>query len=256
VQDHESLIRSEFSRQASAMANAALFNDENVLTRIREAAQLTINSRVLDVACGPGIVVEALARVAGEAVGCDITPEMLEKTRKRCASTGLINVRCLQGRAEALPFDDASFDAVISRSAVHHFVDPVAAFSEMARVAKRGGRVVTVDVTSSDLPEEAALHNALEALRDPSHVRMLPKVELHGMLTQVGLTVESCLEWINNREFDEWLKIASAPERAGPLKVIMSALARCGATAGIDLCVEGEKILFKHHAALTTSVKS
>jgi ubiquinone/menaquinone biosynthesis C-methylase UbiE len=253
--DRETLIRKEFSRQADAMAKAALFNDEGVLARICEAARLTLNSRVLDVACGPGIVVEALARAAGNVVGCDITPEMLEKARERCASAGLTNVRCMPGRAEALPFDDASFDVVVSRSALHHFANPAAALREMARVVQRGGRVITVDVMSAESPEESALHNALETLRDPSHVRMLPKRELHQVLAQAGLAVESCLEWTNQREFDEWLKITNAPERVGPLKVVMAALARRGATAGISLRLAGEKILFEHRAALTVSVK-
>jgi ubiquinone/menaquinone biosynthesis C-methylase UbiE len=253
--DHETLIRKEFSRQAESMAKAALFNDEGVLARIREAARLTVNSRVLDVACGPGIVVEALARAAGSVVGCDITPEMIEKTRERCASAGLTNVNCVPGRAEALPFDDASFNVVVSRSAVHHFPDPGAALREMARVVRRGGRVITVDVMSAESPEESALHNALETLRDPSHVRMLPKSELHQVLVQAGLTVESCQEWINHREFDEWLKIANAPERERPLKIVMSSLARSGAMAGIGLRLEGEKILFEHRAALTVAAK-
>lgn len=255
MQDHETLIRKEFSRQADAMAKAALFNDEGVLARIREAARLTNSSRVLDVACGPGIVVEALARAAGKVVGCDITPEMLDKTRERCASAGLTNVNCMPGRAEALPFNNASFDVVVSRSALHHFVDPAVVLREMARVVQRGGRVITVDVMSAESPQESALHNALETLRDPSHVRMLPKSELHQALAQAGLAVESCLEWTNHREFDEWLKITNAPERVGPLKVVMSALARSGATAGIGLRLEGEKILFEHRAALTVAVK-
>jgi ubiquinone/menaquinone biosynthesis C-methylase UbiE len=71
-----------------------------------------------------------------------------------------------------LPFEDASFDTVVSRSAVHHFPDPAAAFREMARVVRVGGRVITVDVQSAETADEAALHNALEILRDPSHVRM------------------------------------------------------------------------------------
>lgn len=175
--DHETLIRREFARQADAMATAALFNDEGVLARIRDAARLTVGSRVLDVACGPGIVVEALARAAGEVVGCDITPQMLEKTRARCAIAGLANVR------------------------------------------------------------------------------MLPKSELHQALTRAGLRVESCVQWTNHREFEEWLKITSAPERAAPLKVMMSALALSGAKAGIGLRLEGEKILFDHTAALTVAVK-
>ena len=253
--DHETLIRKEFARQADAMAKAALFNDEGVLARIREAARLTIHSRVLDVACGPGIVVEALARAAGEVVGCDITPEMIAKARGRCASAGLTNMNCMHGRAEALPFDDASFDAVVSRSALHHFVDPTTALREMARVVLRGGRIITVDVMSAESPQDSALHNALETLRDPSHVRMLPKSELHRVLAQAGLVVESCVEWTNHREFDEWLKITNAPERVRPLKVVMSALARSGATAGISLRLEGEKILFEHRAALTVAVK-
>src|SRR6185503_684389 len=175
--DHEQLIRSEFSRQADVMAQAAIFNDANVLARICDAGRLTRSSRVLDVACGPGIVVEALARSAGEVVGCDITPAMLEKARARCA--GVTNTLFTPGRAEALPFENAAFDVVVSRSAVHHFPDPTAAFREMARVVRAGGRVITVDVQSAEAPDEAALHNALEILRDPSHVRMLPGSELH-----------------------------------------------------------------------------
>jgi ubiquinone/menaquinone biosynthesis C-methylase UbiE len=255
VQEHETLVQNEFSRQADVMANTALFNDQGVLARICATARLTGGSRALDVACGPGIVVEALARVAGEVVGCDITPAMVEKTRQRCAAAGLANVRCMPGRAEDLPFDDASFDVVVSRSAVHHFVDPVAALREMARVVKPGGRVVTVDVTSAESPADAALHNALETLRDPSHTRMLPKSELHRSLTLAGLAVQECLEWTNHREFDEWLKITNAPERVGPLRVVMASLARGGATAGIGLRLDGEKILFEHKAALTVAVK-
>src|SRR5919205_1075615 len=110
-QAHESLVRAEFGRQADTMAEAAVFNDAAILERIRRAAQLTRASRALDVACGPGIVVEVLARDAGEVIGCDITPQMLSNAEKRCA--GLSNVRFQIGRAEALPFDDASFDAVV-----------------------------------------------------------------------------------------------------------------------------------------------
>jgi len=255
MQDHQDLIRREFSRQADAMSKAALFNDAGVLERIREAAQLTMQTRVLDVACGPGIVVEALAGAAGEVVGCDITPEMLAKAGQRCTAAGLTNVRFAPGRAEALPFEDASFDVVVSRSALHHFPHPAAALGEMTRVVRSGGRVITVDVMCSENPAEAALHNALEMLRDPSHVRMLPKSELQRELGNAGLAVETCTEWTNHRQFEEWLKITNAPERVGPLKVVMMELAGKGATAGIGLRIDGGEIRFEHTAALTVAVK-
>lgn len=255
MEDHLDLIRREFSQQAETMSKAALFNDAGILNRIREAAQLTRQSRVLDVACGPGIVVEALARSAGEVVGCDITPEMLAKAEHRCAAAGLTNVRFAPGRAEALPFENASFDVVVSRSALHHFPDVAAALREMARVVRAGGRVVILDVISSENEAEAALHNALETLRDPSHVRMLPKSELQSVLENVNLTVETCTEWTDPREFEDWLKITNAPERAHPLRVVMMALAGKGATAGIGLRLDGGKILFEHAKSLTVAVK-
>ncbi|MDP2242234.1 MAG: methyltransferase domain-containing protein [Burkholderiales bacterium] len=255
MEDHQDLIRREFSQQAEAMSKAALFNDAGILNRIREAAQLTRQSRVLDVACGPGIVVEALAPAAGEVVGCDITPEMLAKARQRCAASGLTNVRFEPGRAEALPFEDASFDVVVSRSALHHFPDVAAALREMARVVRAGGRVVILDVISSENEAEAALHNALETLRDPSHVRMLPKSELQSVLENANLTVETCTEWSDPREFEDWLKITNAPERAHPLRVVMMELAGKGATAGIGMRLDGGKILFEHAKALTVAVK-
>jgi len=251
----EHVVRNEFSRQADAIASAALFNDRTVLARIREAAQVVPQARILDVACGPGIVAEALAPGAGEVVGCDITPEMLDKARERVQAAGLDNVRFVPGWAEALPFPDASFDAVVSRSAVHHFPDPAAAVREMARVARSGGRVITVDVMSAESEEDAALHNALEILRDPSHVRMLPRSELHRVLVQAGLEIASCVAWTNHREFGEWMKITNAPERIMPLKVVMAALARCGKTAGIGLRLENERLLFEHTAGLTIAVK-
>jgi ubiquinone/menaquinone biosynthesis C-methylase UbiE len=255
AETHDSRIKTEFARQADTLAQGAVFNDAVILERIRQAAALDRESRALDVACGPGIIVEALARDAHEVVGCDITPQMLAKAEQRCKAAGLANVRFVPGKAESLPFGDAEFDVVVSRSALHHFLDPAVTLREMARVLKPGGRMVTVDVMASEDADEAALHNALEILRDPSHVRMLPRSELQRHLTDAGLTVDSCTTWVNHREAGEWMKIANAPERVGPLKVVMAALARRGAGAGVDLRVDDGRILFEHKAALTLASK-
>lgn len=255
MSSHDSLIQQEFARQADAMATAAHFNDETILERICEAAGMKAGMRALDVACGPGIVVEALGKRGGDVVGCDVTPAMLAKAAARAAAAGLRNTHFLPGRAEALPFENECFDAVVSRSALHHFADPSAAIREMARVVRPGGRVVTVDVTSAEMREDGDLHNALEIIRDPSHVRMLPRTELHHILADAGLHVEHAVTWVNHREFGEWMKIVSAPERIGPLKVVMAALARAGVHAGIGLRLDGERILFEHTAGLTVARK-
>lgn len=251
----------EFSRQAAAMSEAAIFNDETILNRIRDfacganEANGARDVHVLDVACGPGIVVAHLAPHCREITGCDITPAMLDKARERCAAKGIANACFVPGRVEALPFDDESFDVVVSRSAVHHFSDPPAAFREMARVTRKCGRIITVDVAASETEADARLHNALEILRDPSHVRMLSRRELHRTITQAGLAIEDAVTWTNHREFDEWMKIINAPERIGPLKVVMTALAEAGVGAGVGLRLEQGKLRFEHQPALTVAVR-
>ena len=252
---HDHLITQEFTRQADAMSTAAHFNDETILDRICDAAAMTAQSRALDVACGPGIVVEALAKRGGEIMGCDVTPAMLEKAMARARNAGLSNATFVPGRAEALPFEEGYFDVVVSRSAVHHFSDPAAAIREMTRVLKPGGRCITVDVTSAEVREDGDLHNALEIIRDPSLVRMLPRTVLHRCLGEAGLQVDQCVTWVNQREFTEWMKIVSAPERIGPLRVVMTALARSGIHAGIGLRLDGERILFEHTAGMTVATK-
>ena len=248
----------EFSRQAATMSEAAIFNDETILNRIRDFACGSGGApqiHVLDVACGPGIVVAHLAPHCHEITGCDMTPAMLDKARARTAAKGIANAHFVPGRVEALPFDDASFDVVVSRSAVHHFADPPAAFREMARVTRKGGRIITVDVAACESEADARLHNALETLRDPSHVRMLSRSELHRALAQAGLAIEEAVTWTNHREFDEWMKIIDAPERIGPLKVVMTALAEAGVSVGVGLRLDQGRLRFEHQPALTVAVK-
>jgi len=115
--------------------------------------------------------------------------------------------------------------------------------------------VITVDVMTAESADEAALHNALETLRDPSHVRMLARSELRRLLVESGLIVESCVVWVNQREFGEWMKIVTAPERIGPLNTVMNALARNGVQAGINLRLEAGELRFDHTAGLTVANK-
>ena len=254
-QTHRAQIRDEFTRQADAMTASAVFTDQEILDRIRVAAGLTPQSRVLDLACGPGIVTAALAPYAGAVTALDLTPAMVARARQRSQTDGLDNVHCALGLAEGLPFADRAFDVIVNRSALHHFPHPEAALTEMARVLRPAGRMVISDVVSSDVAEESTLHNALEILRDPSHVRMLPRGELNGILRQLGLREVASLAWTNRRGFDEWLRITNAPERIAPLRAVMTALARSNQHAGINLHLDGDDVVFEHHTVLLTLEK-
>lgn len=109
--------------------------------RLAESAHLRSGERVLDVACGTGAwALCAAARVGpkGQVVGLDISPDMLAVARRR-QNTG---VEWREGAADALPFDDASFDVVCCQLGLMFFPDRVAALREIRRVLVPNGRFV------------------------------------------------------------------------------------------------------------------
>jgi len=248
-------VQAEFSRQADSMNASARFTNEAGLARLREAVASTPEMRVLDLACGPGIVSEALASSAALVVGIDLTPAMLQRARARAAAGGLANVACVYGECAALPFASASFDVVVTRSAVHHFAEPATALSEAHRVLRPGGALVISDVVSSEDHQQSALHNAFETLRDPTHVRMLPRSEMLRLVTHAGFHVESSTATTAVRDFDEWLAITSAAERAAPLRVVMEELAEAGLDAGVNLRLEDGRLLFDHTTVILRARK-
>ncbi len=245
-EEHHAVTREEFDRQADTMPEASIFNDSDILDRIMSAARSTGKSRALDLGCGPGIITEALAVNAGEVAALDLSPEMIRRAHRRCEKAGRKNVRFAVGKAEKLPFHNASFDVIVTRLTLHHFPDPDAALSEMVRVLQPDGRIVIADIVSSQVPEESELHNALEILRDPSHVRMIPYTELKHLIRSAGLVMKTEDNWIREREFTEWMQITGAPERLGPLYIVMRELAQAGIRAGIDLQINGTTVVFKH----------
>ncbi len=188
--EHLQKVREEFTRQAERFASAPAVTEDELTERFVQAAGPDPGG-VLDVACGPGIVSAALAPRAREVVGLDVTPEMLSKARQRCEAAGLRNVSFREGSATDLPFAEDAFDTVVTRLAIHHFSEPRQVLGEISRVLRPGGRLVLADIVSSENPEESALHNALEVLRDPSHVRMLPASELRALVGEAGLTIEA-----------------------------------------------------------------
>jgi ubiquinone/menaquinone biosynthesis C-methylase UbiE len=183
--DHQSRILDQFTRQAVPFATAQAIRNQEALDRIVKIAEAGPADTSLDVACGPGLLACAFARVVRHAVGLDLTPAMLDQARKTQAEQRLNNLSWHQGDVTALPFPDAHFSIVSSRFAFHHLLEPLAALKEMTRVCKPRGRVVVADM--APVPEKAAALNAEERLRDPSHVRAMPPEELRDLFAKAGL---------------------------------------------------------------------
>lgn len=114
---------------------------------------------VVDVGCGAGIDSLIAARMtgpAGEVVGVDMSPEMLEKARQSAAEDGRSNVEFREGYGEELPVEDGRADVIISNGVLNLMPDKAAALGEMYRILKPGGRLQIGDILVQKAVPEGA----------------------------------------------------------------------------------------------------
>jgi SAM-dependent methyltransferase len=136
------------------------------------AAAVGSSEHVLDVGCGCGETTREFARRAadGDALGIDLSNAMLARARQRAEEEGVGNVTFQQADAQVFPFPVERFDLVTSRFGAMFFGDPVAAFTNLARATKPGGRAVLM------VWQELARNEWLSAVRAALAVgRTLPE---------------------------------------------------------------------------------
>lgn len=100
--------------------------------------------KVLDVGTGPGSIACAMALMGHDVTGIDLASDMIERARQGAAAKGL-SIRFMNTRADELPFDDDTFDVVVSRNLTWALPDPEGTFAQWQRVVKPGGTVVYLD---------------------------------------------------------------------------------------------------------------
>ena len=179
--EHDETVRQSFRRQTGLFEG----DDSPFARRPRSPLAwlepLDAAMVVLDVACGAAHVSEQVAPAVRQVVGVDPTPELLALGADRLRAAGVTNVLLQEGAATGLPFVDESFDLVFCRTALHHFGEPERAVSEMARVCRRGGRVVVSDVVVPD-PALRSTYDTVHRALDPSHVGAFTADEITGLL--------------------------------------------------------------------------
>jgi len=137
-------------------------------------------SRLLDVGCGAGRMLELLAPRAEQAVGVDLSPAMLGVARAQLEQAGLRNVQLRQGDIYALPVEAGAFDLAVVHQVLHYLDTPARALREAARALAPNGRLIVVDF---------APHQC-EALRERHEHRRLgfSRREVEDYLADSGLT--------------------------------------------------------------------
>lgn len=158
------------------------------------AAKVGTGDRVLDIGCGTGQTTREAARVAvdGSAVGVDISEVMLEQARRISADEGPSNVSFELADAQDNTFPPTAFDLCISRFGVMFFADPVAAFTNIARALRPGGRLAWLVWQSHDRNEWATVFSDVLAASIATPGRgpfsLADPTMTESMLTTAGFT--------------------------------------------------------------------
>ena len=240
--EQHNIVREQFTKHAERWGQMAIPPDlQDVLARI----EVEPEARVLDVACGTGLLSRALSVRAREIVAVDITPAMLTRGREAAAREGIANIEFVEAPAEELPFSDGSFDLVVTRFSLHHIAQPQRVIDEMLRVAHARGRIAIIDLLAPDDAGLADRQNEIECLRDPSHTRTLTSNELRSFVETAGATIVDAFTVERERDLDDWISMA-AKDKEPELRAFFEAELRGGAPTGFRPFRRGETVKFYH----------
>lgn len=243
-------IEEQFNRCAGHYLQDSPMADREVLDLIMGLARPEKGHLTLDVACGAGFLVCALAEKVQRALGVDLSREMLARARQLAAEQGLGNAGFELCDGEALRFADGSFDLVTCKLALHYFPSPARAIAEMKRVAKAGGRLVLVDRVAAENAQQRAYHNRIEKLRTPAKVKVYACSEIEAFLADAGLDLLQVECYEQHQGADQWLRTTGAPPenlrraRAGLEAAVTEDL------IGLPLWYENDELKMTHRSAI------
>ena len=225
--DQQAMTVNQFGSNAEYYLASEVHSKGADLEQVVALARQRPSVRALDLGCGAGHVAYALARGgAARVVAYDPSPEMLSVVAQEAGRRGHA-LEAIVGAAEDLPFDDGSFDLVVTRYSAHHWANVPRALEECARVTAAAGRLVVIDVIAPEAPLLDTSLQVIELLRDASHVRDYRISEWRDMHKAAGFAESSVRTWKTAIDFQTWIaRIETPPARVAALQTVFPALPR------------------------------
>lgn len=209
--NHSMKTDEQFGKSASAYLSSTVHSQGPDLIDLAGKFVDATCGHVLDLGCGAGHVSFAVAPRVKSVIAYDLSARMLQVVRGEAERRNLKNIATQQGQAEQLPFANASFDWVCTRYSAHHWQDVGQAVKEVFRVLKPGGMFIVIDSCTSENPLIDTHMQAIELLRDGSHVRNYTLAEWSRTLEAEGFQIESYKSWKIDLEFNPWVERMQTP---------------------------------------------
>jgi len=229
MRTHEQTVRQQFDPRAKAYRSSAVHASGPDLAHASGLVQQTAanTGQALDIGCGAGHLAFALAPHVEHIVALDPSPGMLAIVARGAAERGASRIEVRQGSAEALPFAAASFNLVCTRYSAHHWTRLETAIRDMCRVLAPGGHALIIDTLGAEDALTDTYLQAIELLRDVSHVRNRSADQWRTLLYAAGLTEVEHREWPTRLEFSSWVARMGTPlDRVATIRGLQEAAPR------------------------------
>lgn len=255
--DHLDDIRRSFTQQAKNFESASMnFSKQEYLDHTVRCMELAPTDRVLEAAAGTCACGRSVAPFVRSVVCLDATPAMLNVGRAKAEESGLANMEFVHGLVEDIPFEAQSFEIVLTRLAFHHFPNVEKAFAEMARVVKKSGRLVVIDMEAAE-EELRQIEDHLETLRDPSHVKNLSKREFLGLFAAHDFQVTRQESTIIPVSLKAWLALTETPAGLGEeIRARLETELKGGPATGFKPYLKDGELYFEQRWILMIGLKS
>lgn len=216
---HDQLVQHQFGTTAGNYVTSAVHASGEDLERMAHAARQCRPARALDLGCGGGHVSYAIAPFSGQVAACDLSSEMCAAVVAEAGRRGLDNIHVHTASAQDLPFADNQFDFLACRFSAHHWHDVPAGLAEARRVLRPGAPLLLLDTIAPPMAAADTHLQAVEVLRDPSHVRDYSLAEWRCFLDQAGFSITTSHSFRLRMEFASWIaRMRTPPERAQAIR--------------------------------------
>lgn len=209
---HDELVTSQFGPRAQAYVESAVHATGEDLQALEAIVQVAAPVHALDLGCGGGHVAYAMAQHAEHVTAADLSSEMLAAVAATARTRGLANIETRSASVEHLPFANGGFDFVATRFSAHHWRDLERGLREARRVLKSGSPAIFIDVCGPIAAPLDTHLQAIELLRDPSHVRDYTLTEWTAALARAGFQVRACRTRPLRLDFQRWILRMRTPD--------------------------------------------